>query len=222
MSGDTMRRTHSHEMTDALPSAGRAPRSPVARLGRRVAAFAADVRGIAAVEFGLIAPVMLLFLIGTIEVTRAVAINQRFGQAVNTIADLVSREEKLTADDVNAIYGIAGEIMRPYEIDDLSISIIPVMSSPKDSENTRVYASTANRPSFNGGSQPDRCQSYPLTSGMLGTTEAVIVVDGIYRYRPMFTGYLLASQNWTHTATSKPRIGLCVKFDTDCTNPCFS
>jgi Flp pilus assembly protein TadG len=200
----------------------RSARGAIARLGRRLAALRDDVRGVAAVEFGLVAPVMLLFLLGTIEVTRAVAINQRFGQAVNTIADLVAREGALTADDVNAIYGIAEEIMRPYEIDDLSISIIPVMSSPTDGNNTRVYASTTNRPSFNGGSQPARCQSYSLTSGMLGTTEALIVVEGIYHYRPMFTGYLLGSQDWTHKAMTKPRIGLCVKFDADCTNPCFS
>ncbi|MDQ8700249.1 pilus assembly protein [Hyphomicrobium sp. LHD-15] len=194
----------------------------IARVGHAVSKFGADIRGIAAVEFGFIAPIMLLFLLGTIELTRAIAIDQRFDHLTSAIADLVAREDRLTADDVKAIYDIAGEMMSPYDANDLKISIIPVMSSASNAENTRVYPATTNRPSFNGGAQPARCQAYSLTKGVLSKNESVIVVEATYKFKPMFAGYLMNTSDWTSKAFAKPRKGLCVVFDDNCLSSCFS
>jgi Flp pilus assembly protein TadG len=192
------------------------------RFCRRLLNFRDDASGIAAVEFGLIVPIMLLFFLGTIEMTRAVAIDQRLTQATNMIADLVAREEKLTAADVTAIYDIASEVMRPYDASLLKISLIPVMSSPSNSGDTRVYPATTNRPSFNGAAQPAKCQAYSLTNGILGTNESVVVIEASYKYKPMFVGYLMNASDWSHKSFAKPRKGLCVAFDGTCTSSCFS
>jgi Flp pilus assembly protein TadG len=62
-----------------------------------------DEKGVAAVEFGLIAPVLLLMLVGTIEVSRAVSMDRRFGTVTSMVADLVAREKTITSGDVNSI-----------------------------------------------------------------------------------------------------------------------
>jgi Flp pilus assembly pilin Flp len=207
---------------DATPMQGVQSALRGVRLRQRLRTFRDDVSGIAAVEFGLIVPIMLLFFLGTIEMTRAVAIDQRLTQATNMIADLVAREEALTADDVNAIYGIAGEVMRPYDASLLKISLIPVMSSPSDAGDARVYPATTNRPSLNGAAQPAKCQAYSLTNGILGTNESVVVIEASYKYKPMFVGYLMDASDWSHKSFAKPRNGLCVAFDGTCTSSCFS
>jgi len=191
---------------------------PFAVIGRLLR----DRRGFAAVEFGLIAPILALFLIGCIEATRAIAINQRFSMATSMIADLVSREEKLTADDVNAIYGIAAQVMSPFDAAPLSMAIIPVMSSSTDANNTVVYPSTTNRPSYHGAAQPPKCDSYGLTQGLLDKNESVIVVEGSYAFTPLFGTSLFGSAVWRSTAVAKPRKALCVVFDgSNCTTSCF-
>lgn len=220
MSDDSLRTRTNRQ--DAEAGSGALPKRAIARLGAGIRAFHKDVRGIAAVEFGMIAPVMLMFLIGTIEVTRAVAIDHRFSQVTSMVADLVTRADELTAADVNAIYAVAGEVMRPYDVSDLKLSIIPVISSNKDAQNTRVYAGATNRPSFNGGSVPAKCQSYPLTKDMLGTNEAVIVIEASYAFKPIFTGTLLGANDWTSKAFAKPRKGLFVNFDGNDRSSCFS
>jgi Flp pilus assembly protein TadG len=224
MSDDSMRVTINRQ--GAVAAWGTKPvsslKGTIAKIGAGFRAFHEDVRGIAAVEFGLIAPVMLAFLIGTIEVTRAVAIDHRFSQVTSMVADLVTRSTELTADDVNAIYAVTGEVMRPYDVSDLTISIIPIVSGRDNPEDTRVYAGTANRPSFNGGALPAKCQSYTLTEGMLGPTEAVIVVEATYTFKPLFVGSLLGQKDWTSKAFAKPRIGLFVKFDGNDLSSCFS
>jgi Flp pilus assembly protein TadG len=193
------------------------------RLARLVARFRRDRRGVAAVEFGFIAPVLLLLLIGAVEVTRAVAIDRRVSIATNMVADLVAREDKqLTKADVNAIYGIVERVMAPYDASALKISLIPVAASDKDKTKTAVYPATTNRPSYNGGAQPAKCEAYPLPSGLVEAKDSVIVVETTYAFTPMLVGYVMGKSTWKDKAYAKPR-GSCVPFDSaQCINDCFN
>jgi Flp pilus assembly protein TadG len=219
-------RPEPHVVTDASKywnetGTGRCARA-WAGLARTVAQLRSDMRGVAAVEFGLIAPVMMVMLLGTVEITRAVSMDRRVSLVTSMIADLVAREEKLTANDVNAIYDIAAEVMNPYDAGPLKISIVPVMSSPTNASSTLVYPSTTNRPSYHGASQPAKCEAYPLTPGLLGKNESLIAVEASYTFKPLFGSYMMSSVVWHDTAIAKPRKALCVVFDgTTCTTTCF-
>lgn len=192
------------------------------RLARLLRKFRHDARGLAAVEFGMIAPVMMVLLIGTVEITRAVAIHQRFGQVTSMVADLVAREEKLTNDDVKAIYAIADLVMSPYDTQELQISVIPVMSSPTNASNTLVYPEITNRYNRKPGGERAKCQSYPLGAGVVGKNESVVVVETTYTFVPLFLNFIMGESPWKETAMAKPRKGLCVIFDTKCQTSCFS
>lgn len=172
--------------------------------------FRLDVRGIAAVEFGFIAPILIVMLLGTIEVTRAISIDRRFSLVTSTVADLITREEALTATDVNAIYDVAAQIMRPYEVTPLKISIVPV-AAIKTGTNV-VYPITTNRPGYNGGTVPARCQAYALAPGMLAEKESLIIVEGTYTFSPLFAGFLMHGVNWTQKAFARPRKSAYVDF----------
>jgi Flp pilus assembly protein TadG len=194
----------------------------LAKAAQATKRFRADTRGIAAVEFAFIVPILLVMLIGAVEITRAVAINKRLGVVTSMIADLVARETKLTGADVEAIYDIAAQVMAPFDANDLKLSIIPVMSAAANAGNTLVYPSTANRPSYNGGALPAKCQAYALATGILGKNESVIVVESSYAFSPLFLGYVMGAHEWTEKAFAKPRKALCVAFDGDtCTSSCF-
>lgn len=206
----------------AVPANQCSADSRSSRLVSAVQGFWRDCRGIAAVEFGFIAPIMLVMLLGAMEVTRAISVDKRFALVTSMIADLVAREEQLTADDVNAIYQVAEQVMAPFDVAPLRISIIPVMSSPTDASNTLVYPGVTNRPSYNGGAVPSKCQSYSLAEGLLERNESVIVVEATYNFTPMFAGYLVDGMSWKDKAIAKPRKSLCVAFDgSTCTTNCF-
>ncbi|MBX9862751.1 MAG: pilus assembly protein [Hyphomicrobium sp.] len=192
-------------------------RVALARLKVGLRDFGQDVRGIAAVEFGFIAPIMLVMLLGTVELTRALSIDRRFNLVTTTVADLVTREESLTATDVRAIYEVAAQIMRPYEVSPLKISIIPV-AAIRTGTNV-VYPVATNRPGYQGGAVPARCQSYALTNGMLAEKESLIVVEGEYTFTPLFAGFLSAFAHlnwantpWKHKAYARPRKSAYVDF----------
>jgi Flp pilus assembly protein TadG len=194
---------------------------PYAAVLRHASRFSRDARGIAAVEFALVAPVMLIMLLGAVEITRAVSLERRFSQATSAVADLIGREATITAADVNAMYQIVGQIMSPYDASSLKISIIPVQANPANANQTKVYAATANRPSRGGAAQPPKCSGYVMTSGLLKAGASAIVVESSFSYVPMFAGYVMSNVTWTDKAIISPR-NSCVDFDNNkCLSGCF-
>ncbi len=183
--------------------------------------FAGDVRGLAAVEFAFVAPILLFMLIGMVEVSRAVAMDRRMSRVTTMVADLVGREQKMTSADLTAIYKIVNQVMSPYDASTLMVSVIPVKASPSDATQTKVYASTTNRPSYNGGNLPAKCASYSLSSSLLAKGASLIVVETSYKFTPLFLNYVLGAANWTDKAYATPR-NSCVDFDSDkCVSACF-
>lgn len=205
-------------------------RSQLAAIAGAVRIIRCDTRGVTAVEFGLIAPVLMIMLIGAIEATRAIALDQRLSLATNMVADLVAREQVLTSADVTKIYEVVEEVMEPYGADGLRLVLIPVMSAPNNASQTLVYPSKDNRPSLPPGSEPAKCQPYTLAKDLLKANESVIVVEARYTYAPLFLSWSKnpfksddKAEPWLKTAYAKPRKSLCVAFDgANCTSSCFS
>jgi Flp pilus assembly protein TadG len=180
-----------------------------------------SIEGAAAIEFGYIAPIMLVMLLGTFEVSRAIAIDRRLGMVTSMVADLVAREENMTADDLNKIYEIVDLVMQPYNTDTLKLSVIPVKASSTNETNTRVYAGATNRPVHNGGTVYPACASYTLTPGLVAKGASVIVVESSYNYEPVFVNSIIGPVLWREKATLSPR-NSCVDFDNDnCVSTCF-
>jgi len=204
--------THAADQT-----AGRGKRPTRFRRAGGLRGFFSDRRGVAAVEFGLIAPVLALMLLGAIEITRAVAIDRRVTIATSMIADLVTREETLTKTDVEAIYAIVGEAMNPFDPTVLKMSVVPIVSSADDATKARVYADidpdTGNPPGYNGGTvEKTKCNDFAeLPEGLLEKNESLIAVRTSYTYTPLFIG-VLGSSIWEKTAYAKPRKAQCVEF----------
>lgn len=73
-----------------------------------------DKKGVAAVEFALIAPVMLLMLFGSVEVSQAVTIDRKVTQAASTVADLVAQYETLDCATLRSIMTISRSVFEPY------------------------------------------------------------------------------------------------------------
>ncbi len=169
-------------------------------------------QGVAAVEFGLIAPLLLLMLLGTIEVSRAISMDRKFGLVTSTIADLVAREKTLSAADVTAMYDVVQHMMAPWNAASLKIAIIPVKANPTNKNDTRVYATTANRPSLHGAAQMSKGATYSLTQDLLDAGTTVIVVESQYTFAPLFIQSIVGGATWTDRAILSPR-NSCVDFD---------
>lgn len=183
--------------------------------------------GIAAVEFGYIAPVMLLMLVGSVEASRAISIDRRFSSITSMVGDLVSREQdmgKTQAENITKITAImqaVQHVMKPHPYDTLEIEIIPVMGFG-DGTDTKLYAPSYKLSGGTVATVKSRCAAYTLPTGLVAPGGSVIVVEAKYTYTPMSyaTWIFGGAKNWEDKATHSPRHS-CVDFeDNNCVVSC--
>src|SRR3712207_4701278 len=74
-----------------------------------------DRGGMAAAEFALFAPVMLLLYFGVTELSDALMAKSKVTQAVSTAADLVAQDSIVTDAEVTDIFGAINSVMYPFD-----------------------------------------------------------------------------------------------------------
>ena len=176
-------------------------------------------KGVAAVEFGLLVPILMLMLVGTYEASRMVSTDRRFNTVTAMLGDLVSREQDMgrtpseNVATINSMMKVARHIMGPYPDDTLEIEVIPVMIS-EDGSRTSLYA-----PSYKyaGGAvslQKPRCTDYSLPNGLVAPGGKAIVVEAKYTYvTSSFATWLYGNTaQWSDKVTHSPRHS-CVDFE---------
>jgi len=190
----------------------------LSRIDGLLRCYRTDERGIAAVEFGLIAPIMLLMMLGAVEVGRATVVSRRFDLVTHVIADLVSRDASVTgAGDLPAIASAAQLIWKPYDASTLKFQVLQIRNAgaaaKKIAPNT-TYVDWSY--SFFGASIPAQCSLYPMPANLIVQGASSIVVNGFYTYTPLFSSNPVftnvAQMNWTRTVALSPRQTTCVPF----------
>ena len=80
------------------------------------ARFWADRRGLAAVEFALIMPVLLLFAIGVSELARFALLGLKVQHAADTVADLASGSAQLVPAAMTDMFSAVRHIVQPFDV----------------------------------------------------------------------------------------------------------
>jgi len=81
----------------------------------RLAAFLHDRRGVAAIEFAFIAPLLLTLYFVTMEVAQGIEANKKVSRIGSMVADLVTQQPSQTTKDViDPIMEIGAAILQPY------------------------------------------------------------------------------------------------------------
>ena len=93
--------------------------------------FRRDRCGVAAVEFALILPVMLVMYLGMAEVTRGIIANRKVNLVSRTIADLTARESTTAAisspsTELASILSAASKIISPFDTSTLALTVSSV------------------------------------------------------------------------------------------------
>ncbi|MFA6140909.1 MAG: TadE/TadG family type IV pilus assembly protein [Hyphomicrobium sp.] len=180
------------------------------RLDKLRGMFWRNTQGAAAVEFGFLAPLLLLMLLGTIETARAVSTDRHFTSAVATAGDLVAREEYLgktstaAKSNLDSMMLSIKHLMQPYDSSSLKLAVFSVRASPDNASDTKVIWSY----SYNGMQVPADCSAYTLPSNIVGKGGSVIVVDSTYIFKPLFGDFvpgISGSMTWTSKSYHSPR-----------------
>jgi Flp pilus assembly protein TadG len=87
-----------------------------------------DQRGVAAVEFALIAPIMILLYCGLAELSIAMMAERRAAHAASVVADLVAQSGQVTVTDLGDIYKVGNAVMYPFPTPTLKLRVTSVVA----------------------------------------------------------------------------------------------
>ncbi len=103
-----------------------------------------DRKGMSAVEFAFIAPVMLLFYFGTVEISLMLLADRKITTAASTLGDLTARVPAVSASELDDIFEATRLTMQPHDSADARMRISSIIIDTDDGNKTKVDWSYAN------------------------------------------------------------------------------
>ena len=89
-----------------------------------------DTRGIAAIEFAMVVPLMLVLFFGTVEFSSGVAVDRKVTLMARTLSDLTSQNISVTDTQLTNIFNASTGIMTPYPATPLKSTITELYIDP--------------------------------------------------------------------------------------------
>ena len=193
------------------------------------ASFLRDCRGVAAIEFAVIAPVMLVFLFATVEFGVGLAVDRKVSLVARTIANLTSQGTTASTADLTNYIGAGNLIMVPYVpsagYPALNMTITELYIDPTTGV-ARVEWSWGSSPRTPAGTPyaalpPSMIATDPTTHAIL-PNQYVILSEVNTLYTPWlgFFGVMTGSISLSDVAYALPRQSTCVVGPAAATTTC--
>lgn len=161
----------------------------MARFSRLIRRFLLARRGVAAVEFALILPIMLLVYIGTVEASALISMDRRVQTVAGSVGDLVARQQKSVTSAELLDYFRASETIMALNDRSALVQTVSVIRVPANANNpptvlwSRKHQGYAN--SIQTGHAPNSTYDLPAEIATLARGGYVVVSEAAYLYTPL-------------------------------------
>ena len=142
------------------------------RLFRR---FGHDQRGVSAIEFAFIAPVLIIIYFSTAELCQALLAQRKVAHAASAVGDLVAQVGTTTPAALSDVYAAAGEILAPYSTTPLKLRVTSVATDANNNA-TVAWSNAQNTTALAAGAP------VTLPANLLAANQTVIMSEAIYTY----------------------------------------
>ncbi len=142
-----------------------------------------DERGVSAVEFAMLLPLMITLYIGGVEVSSAIAVDRKVTLVARTLGDLVAQSTSVNANDMTNILNAASSVVQPY-----SGSLIQVTVSRVDVDGNSVAKVVWSKTKNGTARAPNSTVTLPPALNTANTS--LIWAESQYAYTPTM-GYVI-------------------------------
>ncbi len=137
--------------------------------------FRVDMRGVVAVEFAFIAPILILMYFGIAEFTEAMIVKRRVSHVASTIGDLTARVTNVTTADTNDIFQVARTIITPLSTSTLKMRITSITANGSNIAHVD-WSDASNWTALTAGS------TVTVPAGVLSANQSVIRAEVQYQF----------------------------------------
>ncbi|WP_436215736.1 TadE/TadG family type IV pilus assembly protein [Bradyrhizobium sp. LjRoot220] len=172
------------------------------RMRRSALDLSGDTRGIAAVEFAMVVPLMLVLFFGTVEFSSGIAVDRKVTLMARTLSDLTSQNVSVTSTQLNNIFNASTSIMTPYPASEVNARIVELYVDANLSVK-QIWSATS------GAAPPSGTVTIPAALKVADTY--LIYSEVSYNYKPAI-GYVMTKTgiNLTDFTYTRPRQSQCV------------
>lgn len=181
-------------------------------LSKLLGRYRRNERGLAAVEFAMVSPILILLLLGGTEMGRYILVHQKAEKMAYSVSNVISQLDTVTSGDVDVIFGAVTELMNPYDNFETrgTLFLSSVHKDPDDAGQTIRWQCQG------GGSLTANSRVGEVGSGNaavlpgnldLEDDDNVIVSEVVYTYQPMLTWYRIQNITIYKSAMFRPRLG---------------
>jgi len=159
---------------------------------------AGDQRGVAAVEFALLAPILIFVYFSLAEFCQGFMAEKRMTHVSSMVADLVSQQQTVTTSDLDDIFQIGALIMKPFPDAPLQqrVSSVTLTSGVVTVDWSRGIGGMAAR---------DKASTLTLPPGLLEEGQSLVMAEAIYDYRSPVGKLLPGVTQFTSVYYLRPR-----------------
>jgi Flp pilus assembly protein TadG len=157
-----------------------------------------DRQGVSAVEFAMLAPVMIFFYFGLAEFCQGYMAQKRASHSAAMVADLIAQRESITGGEIDDVFEIGELIMAPFSSAPMKLRV---------SSATRINTTTVRIDWSRGSGLAPRATGSSITvpNGLIANGESVIMSESFYDYDSPVDYMMPGITTFSHTFYLRPR-----------------
>jgi len=158
----------------------------IAGIWGKAVGFWSNRRGVAAVEFALIVPILLIMYFMTMEASQAIETSKKVSRIGSMVADLITQQPTISKADLEAIMKIGTSTLQPYNrsVPSITITAIQVTTDTPPRVNV-VWSRKVLDGVYSADAVPPAMTTVPSTLKVAGTF--LIRVESKLGYKPIIT-----------------------------------
>ena len=182
-------------MTQIIPFIG----ATAASLRQRLARCVRDERGVSAVEFALLLPLMMTLYLGGVEVSQGLTIDRKVTLVARTVADLTAQNPSITNAKMTDILNASTAVLLPYSTTVVKVTVSQVTIDDKGKA-TIAWSDSKNGTARSTGS------TITLPAALNIPSSSLIWGEVSYEYKPVIGYVITGSMNLTDQIYMRPRL----------------
>jgi Flp pilus assembly protein TadG len=171
-------------------------------------AFWRDRKGTGAIEFAIIAPLLIMAYIGCFEISVGFNVARKVSRASSTVADVLTQMQAVDTTTLDGMKDVAKAVMSPFQMTDQQYTLKMTgikMTAPGRGEVAWSYDQAGKAP-YKAGTAVDLPSDLPSTNTFLVRSE-LVVPHQILLFAPRLSANTMNTINLSNTTFMRQRLG---------------
>ncbi len=172
----------------------------------RLKAFADDRRGVSAIEFALVAPILIMAYLGLSELTLGMMASRKSSHLAATIGDLAAQSETLSSANITDLFAIGSSMLQPFDTTGSKLKIrLTSVTMQTNNQATVDWSAVQNMTAYTKGAP-----IAAITTTQIAAGQSLMMTEVEYDYTSPVGNFLPGQSAFKYTFYHHPRNGAMV------------